>query len=114
MNDKPAIIGGEPIFEKPVNIVSPTLPSLDSMKDQIEETLKTGMITNFSKYCKEFEEKCKEYFGVKYALSQSNATSGLLILHRVLNLTGEIIVPSFTFSATTHSLMWNNLIHRSS
>ena len=109
MTTKPALLGGKPLFEEPVNIVLPTLPSLDSMKDRIEETLGNGMITNFSKYCKEFEKKLAEYIGVRYALSQSNATSGLLILHKVLDLYGEVIVPSFTFSATTHSLMWNNL-----
>lgn len=109
MITKPTILGGKPIFENPVNIVSPTLPSLDSMKDRIEETLKNGMITNFSRYSQEFEKKTAEYFCVKYALSQSNATSGLLILQKILNLTGEVIVPSFTFSATTHTLIWNNL-----
>jgi len=30
MTDKPAILGGKPIFDKLVSIVSPTLPKLDS------------------------------------------------------------------------------------
>ncbi|MBI2665349.1 DegT/DnrJ/EryC1/StrS family aminotransferase [Candidatus Woesearchaeota archaeon] len=67
------------------------------------------MISNFSKYCRQFEEQCRNYLGVNYALSQSNATSGLLIATRALGLTGEVITTSFTFSATIHALSWNNL-----
>jgi dTDP-4-amino-4,6-dideoxygalactose transaminase len=36
----------------------------------------------------------------------SNATIGLELVIRALGLTGEVIVPSFTFVATAHALQW--------
>ena len=39
----------------------------------------------------------------------SNATVGLQLLCRALSLTGEVIVPSFTFAASVHALLWQGL-----
>lgn len=38
-----------------------------------------------------------------------NATIGLEIAIKALNLTGEVIVPSFTFIATAHALKWQEI-----
>ena len=38
-----------------------------------------------------------------------NATISLEIAIRALGLTGEVIVPSFTFVATAHSLQWQEI-----
>ena len=38
-----------------------------------------------------------------------NATVGLEIAVRALGLTGEVIVPSFTFVATAHALQWQEI-----
>jgi dTDP-4-amino-4,6-dideoxygalactose transaminase len=107
--EKPAILNGKKEFEDFLPIISPSLPPLSSIVDQVDEILNTGMITNFSKYVRTFEDKCAEYLGSNYALSQSNATTGLMLAFQALGLTGEVIVPSFTFSATVHTLLWNNL-----
>lgn len=107
--DKPAILGGTKEFEQLFPIVRPALPDVDALIPQIKETFSNGQVSNFSKYLRQFEEQCRNYLGVNYALSQSNATSGLLIACRALGLTGEVITTSFTFSATTHALSWNNL-----
>jgi dTDP-4-amino-4,6-dideoxygalactose transaminase len=107
--EKPAILGGPKEFEKFLPIVKPVLPELATISNRIEEILGNGMVSNFSKYVRAFEEECRAYMGVEHVLSQCNATTGLMLVLQALGIKGEVIVPSFTFSATVHALIWNNL-----
>ncbi|HEX6960463.1 MAG TPA: DegT/DnrJ/EryC1/StrS family aminotransferase, partial [Lacipirellula sp.] len=58
---------------------------------------------------KEFEAAIGEYVGVKHCVAVCNATIGLQMVVRALGLTGEVIVPSFTFPATVHALAWEGV-----
>lgn len=108
MDDKPAIIGGKPILDEFLPIIQPTLPKFEEVEKEFKEIFESGMITNY-KYVKEFEEKSRSYIGVKNAVALGNATSGLIATIKALKLKGEIITPSFTFVATTHSIIWSGL-----
>jgi dTDP-4-amino-4,6-dideoxygalactose transaminase len=46
---------------------------------------------------------------VKHCIAICNATIALEITSRALGLQGEVIVPSFTFIATAHSLQWQEI-----
>ncbi|MFA5197606.1 MAG: DegT/DnrJ/EryC1/StrS family aminotransferase [Patescibacteria group bacterium] len=105
---KPAMAGGEPVFREKLRIIRPTLFSPADMGAEIEEIFSTGNVT-VSKYGALFEKKCRKYLGVKEAVAVSSATSGLMLAVKALGLKGEVIVPSFTFTATVHSLIWNGL-----
>lgn len=106
--DKPAILGGEPAFAQLLPITKPTLPKLDALKDRFEDIFNTGMITN-SKYARQFEKALSDYIGVKHTMALSSCTSGLMLSLKSLGLKGKVIIPSFTFSASGHALLWNNL-----
>jgi len=107
--DKPAVLGGKPVFSKLIPISQPTLPSFEDLdKKKLEEIFKTGAITN-GKYVEAFEEEIAKYLGVNYVVAVSSCTLGLMLCEQVLELKGEVLVPSFTFCATVHSLMWNRL-----
>ena len=106
--DLPAILGGIPTFESTVPVSSTTLPSFDMVEAQYRDIFSTGMVTNW-KYVREYEEQAAEYLEVKHAVAVSNATAGLLLALKCLDLKGEIIVPSFTFSVTGHAISWNGL-----
>jgi len=43
---------------------------------------------------------------VKHCIAVCNATIGLEILTKAIALSGEVILPSFTFIATAHALQW--------
>ena len=103
-----AILGGEPTFAQRVTITEPTLPPADILIPKIQEIIENKMITN-SKYVKEFEAKAQEYIQAKHIIATSCCTSGLMLFMKSLNLKGEVILPSFTFSATGHAVLWNNL-----
>jgi len=104
----PAILGGEAIFSEIVPIVRPTLPFLSDLEPALTEIFSTGLLTN-AKYVREFEEATARYVGTGYAVAVSSCTLGLMLVLKALGLRGEVIVPSFTFSATVHALLWNNL-----
>ncbi len=106
--DKPVVLGGKPTFETLLPITKPTLPNFDLLDDKYKEIFESGMITN-SKYVREFEEKLQKYIDVKHALALSSCTSGLMLIMKSMVLNGEVILPSFTFSASGHAILWNNL-----
>ncbi|MFC1510860.1 DegT/DnrJ/EryC1/StrS family aminotransferase [Candidatus Margulisiibacteriota bacterium] len=109
MKKKLVILGGEPAFEQKITITEPTLPAYETIEAQIRSILQTRMITN-AKYVKQFEERLKEHLGVKNIIATSCCTSSLMLLFKSLALKGEVILPSFTFSATGHAVLWNNLV----
>jgi dTDP-4-amino-4,6-dideoxygalactose transaminase len=108
MGELPAILGGLPVFMNKVNIVRPVLPDLREVADGVNNILTTGMITK-GEYLREFEKAVRNHLGVKHAIAVSSCTSGLMLTYRGLGLTGDVVVPSFTFMATVSSLVWSGL-----
>ncbi len=108
MSDLPAILGGRPIFSKKVNIVRPVMPDFSEVIADIKDIFDTGMVTK-GHYLSQFEEAISDHLGVNHVVAVSSCTSGLLLTHKALGLTGEVIVPSFTFMATVSSLIWCGL-----
>lgn len=106
--DTPAILGGKPIFDNLLPFTRPTISGISTIQKKYQDTLESGMITT-SKYVEEFENQVKKYLGVKHVIALNSCTSGLMLIIKALNLKGEIILPSFTFYATGHSVLWNNL-----
>ncbi|MFC2083777.1 DegT/DnrJ/EryC1/StrS family aminotransferase [Bacteroidota bacterium] len=107
--DIPAILGGAPLFESRMGIVRPALPREASLRSRFVEVLTNGKIANNSRYVRMFEQKLRNYLQIDHCLLVCNATSGLMIALKSMQLKGSVIVPSFTFSATIHALVWNGL-----
>ncbi len=57
----------------------------------------------------EFEQRVAGHLGVKHCIAMCNGTIALEIAIRALGLTGEVIVPSYTFVATAHALFWQGI-----
>ncbi len=108
MSKLPALIGGEPLFSQKIHIVKPVLPDVNSMAGGLQEILSSGMVTK-GDYLRRFEEAAAAHLGVKHAVAVSSCTTGLMLSYQGLGLTGEVIVPSFTFMATVSALIWNGL-----
>lgn len=104
----PAILGGEPAFPQQVPMVRPSLPTFEEMAPGLASILDTGMVTK-GKFMREFEQAAAEFLGVKHAVAVSSCTSGMMLVHKLLGLSGEVIIPSFTFMATASALVWANL-----
>lgn len=100
--------GEKPIFKEMLPIIKPTLFDPVDIMSELEEIFSSGSVTS-SKYVKRFEDECCRNLGVNNAVAVSSATSGLMLAVRGLGIRGEVIVPSFTFTATVHALVWNNI-----
>lgn len=108
MDRSPAVLGGSPAFSEKIQIVRPVLPGPAELTDGLESMLSTGMVTK-GRYLKAFEEAIANHLGVRHAIGVSSCTTGLMLTYRGLGLSGEVVVPSFTFMATVSALVWNGL-----
>lgn len=104
------IFGGPPLFAAPVHVGHPNLLRKDILERRLSSVLTSGQLTNHGPQVRQLEERLAEILGVRNAVAVCNATTGLQILARALNLRGEIIMPSFTFIATAHAMEWIGLI----
>lgn len=91
-----------------INLTSPKINDFDSFCNRAKDIFESGQLTNNGKYLQRLENSLSEYLKVK-SLLVSNGTIGLIITLQRMNLTGNVIVPSFTFCATVHALIWAGL-----
>lgn len=108
MSAKPALLDGQPAFKNDVPIVRPLLPSGDDMVLGVQGMLASGRLTN-GMHLHRFEAAIAEYLGVPHAVAVSSCTAGLMLTYRSFGLSGEVVVPSFTFMATVSAMIWANL-----
>ena len=108
MDSKPALLGSQPMFESKVPIVRPTLPDIHEVTDGIRGMFTSGMLTA-GQHLRDFEAAVAEHLGVKHAVAVSSCTTGLMLTYLGLGLTGDVVVPSFTFMATVSALSWARL-----
>ena len=75
----------------------------------VDDIFERKWLSNKGAYVQQLEARICQLTGVNHAIAVCNATVGLEVVIRALGLTGEVIVPSFTFVATAHSLTWLGL-----
>ena len=92
-----------------IYITKPSLPSLKEYKKSLEKIWESRTLTNDGPFHIQFEKMLKQFLGVEHLTLVNNATSGLLIAIKALGLNGEVITTPFTFIATSHSLIWNQI-----
>ncbi len=91
-----------------IPVASPWLPPWEQVAERFEAIWRGGRLTNGA--CVErLESEAAAYLGVRDCVAVSSCTAGLLLVARCLGLRGEAILPSFTFFATGHALLWNGL-----
>jgi dTDP-4-amino-4,6-dideoxygalactose transaminase len=102
------VVQKRPVFEERLSIVSPEgLPGKEFLCD-VEKILASGRLTNGT-FVREFEAAAAAYLGVPHCVAVSSCSVGLALTLRALHLDGDVILPSFTFHATAHCALWNNL-----
>jgi dTDP-4-amino-4,6-dideoxygalactose transaminase len=104
-----ALLGGPSAFSEPVHVGRPNVGNRERFLGRVTEMLDRNWLTNNGPLLQEFEQKLAESVGVANCVVMCNATISLEIAIRALGLTGEVIVPSFTFVATAHALQWQEI-----
>jgi dTDP-4-amino-4,6-dideoxygalactose transaminase len=104
-----AVFGGAPAFPNTLHVGRPNLGRRDRLFDRLNDLFDRRWLSNDGPYVQELEAALALRLGVRHVIAVVNGTVGLDIAIRAAGLSGEIIVPSFTFVATSHVLLWQGL-----
>ena len=105
-----AIFGGKPTFKEKLHVGCPNIGNHKQFFKRINDILDKRRLTHNGPYVIELERKIASLIGVKHCIVTCNGTLALEIAIRSLGLEGEVIVPSFTYVATAHAALWQNII----
>jgi dTDP-4-amino-4,6-dideoxygalactose transaminase len=104
-----AILGGSLAFQDKLHVGRPNIGDRDRLLERINDMLDRRWLSNNGPFVQELEQKIADMIGVKHCIAMCNATVALEIAVRAAGLTGEVIIPSFTFIATAHALQWQEI-----
>jgi len=104
-----ALFGGHALFSEQLHVGRPNLGDRETFLFHVNDILDRRWLTNRGHYVTEFERRIEDCLGVKHCIAMCNGTVALEIAVRALGLTGEVILPSFTFVACAHALQWQQI-----
>ncbi len=104
-----AINGAAPAFDQPLHVGRPNMGDRETFLDYVNEIFDRRWFSNNGPCVQTFEKQLAEQLQVKHCIAMCNGTIALEIAIRALGLTGEVIVPSYTFIATAHALQWQQI-----
>lgn len=94
-----------PLFDEPLHVNKPNAVDRDRLISLIDPMLERRWFSD-GELVREFEQEIARLAGVRHCVATCNGTLALQIAFRALGLSGEVIVPSFTFIATVQALRW--------
>lgn len=100
-----AVFGGTPAFTSVVHVGRPNIGRRDRLFERLDDMLDRRYLTN-DVYVAQLEATLAERLSVRHAVAVANGTLGLALTLRAAGVSGLVIVPSFTFVATAHVLVW--------
>jgi dTDP-4-amino-4,6-dideoxygalactose transaminase len=106
--DRPAIHGGQPLFPDGLPLARPAIADPAAVAEATAAILASGVLTN-GPTVRRLEERAAEYLGVRHCVAVASCTAGLMLVLRASGLSGDVVLPSFTFSASAHAVAWNGL-----
>ena len=92
-------------MDKNIYVTKPFLPPIKEYIELLEEIWSNEMLTNNGPIVSRFEKELLNRTKVKNLVSVANATLGLELALKALNIMGEVITTPFTFYATLTSIM---------
>lgn len=70
-----------------------------------EQIIGSGMLTN-GRVVRELEDAAAQRCEVEHVVAVASCTSGLMLTLQALGATGRVVMPSFTFAASAHAVVW--------
>lgn len=87
----------------------PNLPNRKVFDKYVDRIFDKRWLTNNGPLVREFQEKLEEFLQVKHCIPICNGTIALEITERALGFVDDVVLPSYTFIATAHSLQWQRI-----
>ncbi|MCG5281874.1 MULTISPECIES: DegT/DnrJ/EryC1/StrS family aminotransferase [Providencia] len=92
-----------------ITVTSPLLPPLEELTPYLEDIWSRKWLTNNGYYHQLLEKELCDYLKVDYISLFSNGTLALITALQSLELKGEVITTPYSFVATSHAILLNNL-----
>lgn len=97
-------------MKQPIYVTQPVLPALEEFIPYLEQIWSNKILTNCGPLHQQLEKELCEYLGVDFISLFNNGTIALVTALQALGLEeGEVITTPYTFVATAHSIVWNQL-----
>lgn len=93
----------------PIMVTQPFLPPLEEFHSYLEKIWDRRILTNGGPFHQALEAALCEYLGVRYISLFSNGTIALVTALRALDIHKEVVTTPYSFVATSHALLWNNI-----
>ncbi len=100
------VLTGRPGRDTPLPIVRPRFPKLAEFAGEFDHALATGAVTNQGPHAVALEAELGDYLGVPTLVFSSGQAALMAMLAASGVTSKEVIVPSFTFCATPHAVVW--------
>jgi len=94
---------------KDIFVTKPSLPNLEDLIPLLHEIWDRGVLTNSGPFHKKLEDSLCDYLNVPHISLFCNGSIALVTALKALDITGEVITTPYSFVATAHSLVWNNI-----
>ena len=104
-----AIFGGSTLFTKSLHVGAPSTVQKETLLNLIGSALDCNILTNDGPLVQKLEEELGQFLGVAHCILVSNATVGLQLVAKALEIRGEVLLPAFTFVGTASALSWIGL-----
>ncbi|RTZ47586.1 DegT/DnrJ/EryC1/StrS family aminotransferase [Candidimonas sp. SYP-B2681] len=95
--------------EPPIYVTQPYLPPLEEFIPYLQQIWDSKTLTNGGPMHQQLERALCDYLGVKHISLFCNGTIALLTALQALDIQGEVITTPYSFVATSHALLWNQL-----
>jgi dTDP-4-amino-4,6-dideoxygalactose transaminase len=106
-----AIFTRRPAFEKALHVGAPYVEPETQKRfhTYMDGAFERAYLTNNGPLVQELEKELAHLHSVRYCAATCNATLAQLFILSALDLRGDVLLPSFTFIATVHACLWQNL-----
>lgn len=94
---------------EPLHVGRPNVGDRDAFIALASQMFDRGVLSNNGPLVLALEAQIAEHLGVRHCVAMANGTVALEIAISAVGMTGEVIVPSYTFVATAHAVAWQGL-----
>ena len=102
--------GEDIVFPDGLQLMRPRVPSAEELAPYLAKLHETRSVSNFGPFCRQYEDTLSEMLEVEHCMALSNLSTGLMYMPPAAGLDGgEVILPSYTFVATAHSMKLGGL-----
>lgn len=94
------------MFDQPMHVGRPNILDPDAFHSRIQAAVDRKWLSNDGPLVLEFERETARLLEVKHCIAVANATLGIQLLVHAMGIRRKVIMPSFTFIATPHAVLW--------